>query len=210
MLFVKILDNQLSTLLQNAAAMFGIELHTVFELVSNGIGKVGFRKRNNRNKHVLEFKIAVIALDCLVEQRPNLKAMLLGKLAVFAKKAKSSKTERAGIFIKQSTLRARESLVAGIGVKGEEMNQHLERFPSRLRLRTIESIDECIDARKNRLGVEGCDGRKSSCCILPFTTRRALQSSKKFIKQVGIIQRNTSKLLTLSFNHVGHGNHVSI
>ena len=116
--------------------MFGIELHTVFELVSNGIGKVGFRKRNNRNKHVLEFKIAVIALDCLVEQRPNLKAMLLGKLAVFAKKAKSSKTERAGIS-------SNKALSAPGRALSQESNQGRgnestprEIPPSRLRLRT--------------------------------------------------------------------------
>ena len=100
MLFVEVLDNQLSTLLQNAATVFGVELHAIFELVANGFSKIGLRKGDDRNEHVLKFKITVIALNGLVEQGPNLQAVLLGKLSVFAEKTKGGKTKRARILIK--------------------------------------------------------------------------------------------------------------
>ena len=103
MLFVEVLDNQLSTLLQNAATVFGVELHAIFELVANGFSKIGLRKGDDRNEHVLKFKITVIALNGLVEQGPNLQAVLLGKLSVFAEKTKGGKTKRPGRALSQES-----------------------------------------------------------------------------------------------------------
>ena len=107
-------------------------------------------------EHIAIFQIAVIALNRLVENGPN----LLGPAALGGtpgdKQAESREVQNRRKVIEQSSLSAVKGGTDLFSMLGDKQRQSIENLPARLGLRTIERIDQVGNELGKQLGFTLC------------------------------------------------------
>ena len=152
-----------------------IKRHTFNKRFLNVLRKLASGELRNSIQHVVELDIAVIALDSLVDQRPDILAALFGGGAIRAEEAHSRQADETVFLIEQCVLGTGKRLVGAARFNGNERGKRIQAFPASLSLRTIQGIDQirCMGHKQLRANLR--DKSQRSCSILPITTRRVAQ-----------------------------------
>lgn len=98
--------------------VLGIEAHTIGQGAFHRPVQLPLGEVDDRQKHILEFQIAVIALDALVNERPYLFRALLGRRTQLAQKAHGGQTQRTAVLVEQAASAPGMALSQGRESKG--------------------------------------------------------------------------------------------
>ncbi len=117
----------------------------------------------------------MIALDALVDQAPNLLAAILGSRTEAAQESHGGQAKWPTILIEKGHLGTSDRLLASARVGSHQLGQRIKAFPARLRLWTVQRIDDVAQIRRAyfRLLLHH-DGHHSSC-LLTRQPRRPFQ-----------------------------------
>ena len=149
-----------------------IKRHTFNKRFLNVLRKLASGELRNSVQHVVELDIAVIALDGLIDKRPDVLAALFGSGTICAEEAHGSQANKSVLLIKQRVLGTGKRLVSAARLNGNERGQRIQAFPASLGLGTIQSIDQIGCVGNEQLGANLRDKCQRSRGILPIATRR--------------------------------------
>ena len=107
---------------------------------------------HDRNQHVLEFQVAVVALNALFNEGPCALGATFRRGAQLAEKPHGRQAGRAALLVEQRRFRFQNGLVARAGIEINQPREHVQAFPARLRLGTIERIDQRAPIGNHDLG----------------------------------------------------------
>ena len=94
------------------------------------------REIEKRVQHILELKVAMPALNALINKRPYTIGVLLGNRAELAEKSHRSKMQRTALLVEKRVFRTIDSVSAKRGIDIAKTSQHVKAFPACLCLRT--------------------------------------------------------------------------
>ena len=97
----KIVDNLLRPSLKRAFGIFRIKRHTIGQRRFDLVRQLSLGEIDNSRQHVIKLEVSVIALDTLVDERPNLLRAICRRCTEFAKEPHSRKPDRPAFFVEQ-------------------------------------------------------------------------------------------------------------
>ena len=190
-----IFDDLSGTALEHALAVLGIEAHTIGQGAFHRPVQLPLGEVDDRQKHILEFQIAVIALDALVNERPYLFRALLGRRTQLAQKAHGGQTQRTAVLVEQGRLGAGDGPVAGPRVEGHYVSQRIKTFPTRLSLRALQCVDEIGRERHEYFRILSSHACNDLRCLLAAAAAPIGKSLHQLLQLRRILQRLLNALL---------------
>ena len=133
--------------------MVGVELHAGDEFAAGGRGEVAAGKVQKTGEHIAVLGIAVVALDGLVDQAPHRVGAVGRRLAVRREKLEGRQAHRRGRLVEKRRLGAVAGAPDLVGMATGEARQDVEHLPARLRLGTVERLDQLVDIGHEQLGI---------------------------------------------------------
>ena len=137
-----VLEDLTGAALERTLAVARIERHALGKRGLHRIRQLPLRVFGDGDQHIAELKIAVIALDGLIDERPCFLGSRLGGRSDFAEEPQCGKTDRTALLVEQRGLGTCDRLIACTGILVDKLRQSIEAFPAGACFGPVQRIDK--------------------------------------------------------------------